>query len=78
VTGCDRPPSWTSGHHGKHWGDLGKTELPNCFPLCGADHWEVHEGGKALVRLADGTIRVLRLEAIPTDAVRLDGSDQPP
>ena len=71
MTGDDCPPSWTEAHHGRHWGDLGDTDLKNCYLLCRKHHWDVHEGGQALVRLADGTIRVMRpLDVPPRRAAR--------
>jgi hypothetical protein len=38
----------------------------------------VHEGGRALVRLADGSIAVRAPHNIPPDAVRLDSEARPP
>src|SRR6267378_2033164 len=43
--GCDRPASYTSGHHLKHWIRGGPTDLPNLVLLCHRHHWMVHEGG---------------------------------
>jgi hypothetical protein len=53
-TGCDRPASWTSGHHLKHWIHGGGGDLPNLTLLCYRHHWMVHEGGWQLVRQDDG------------------------
>jgi hypothetical protein len=52
--GCDRPVSWTSGHHLKHWIHGGTTDLPNLALLCYRHHWMVHEGGWQIVRGDDG------------------------
>jgi len=51
--GCDRPASYTSGHHLKHWTRGGPTDLPNLVLLCHRHHWMVHEGGWQFV-LTDG------------------------
>jgi hypothetical protein len=53
-TGCDRPASWTSGHHLVHWIQGGGGDLPNLTLLCYRHHWMVHEGGWQLVRQDDG------------------------
>ena len=47
--GCDRPATWTSGHHLVHWIKGGGTDLPNLVLLCYRHHWMVHEGGWQLV-----------------------------
>jgi len=52
--GCDRPASWTSGHHLVHWIKGGSTDLPNLALLCYRHHWMVHEGGWQLVKSDDG------------------------
>jgi hypothetical protein len=52
--GCDRPASWTSGHHLKHWIHGGGSDLPNLALLCYRHHWNVHEGGWQLVRTETG------------------------
>jgi hypothetical protein len=54
--GCDRPASWTSGHHLVHWIRGGPTDLPNLVLLCYRHHWMVHEGDWQIVRTADGQI----------------------
>jgi hypothetical protein len=51
---CDRPASWTSGHHLKHWIHGGTSDLPNLALLCYRHHWMVHEGGWQLVRGGGG------------------------
>ena len=52
--GCDRPASWTSGHHLVHWIHGGTSDLPNLALLCYRHHWMVHEGGWQLVRTDTG------------------------
>ena len=48
--GCDRPASYTSGHHLKHWVRGGATDLRNLVLLCHRHHWMVHEGKWQIVR----------------------------
>jgi hypothetical protein len=52
--GCDRPASWTSGHHLQHWIHGGTTDLPNLALLCYRHHWMVHEGNWQILRGDDG------------------------
>jgi hypothetical protein len=52
--GCERPASWTSGHHIKHWFHGGTNEPPNLTLLCYRHHWMVHEGGWQIIRGDDG------------------------
>src|ERR1700694_485904 len=52
--GCDRPASWTSGHHLVHWIRGGSGDLPNLVLLCYRHHWMVHEGKWQLVRSDEG------------------------
>ena len=52
--GCDRPASWTSGHHLVHWIRGGSGDLPNLVLLCYRHHWMVHEGNWQIVRGDDG------------------------
>jgi len=54
--GCDRPASWTSGHHLVHWIHGGPTSLPNLALLCYRHHTMVHEGGWQIIRSDDGHI----------------------
>ena len=54
--GCDRPASWTSGHHLAHWIRGGPTDLPNLVLLCYRHHWMAHEGEWQIVRSDDGEI----------------------
>jgi hypothetical protein len=52
--GCDRPVTWTSGHHLIHWIRGGAGDLPNLVLLCYRHHWMVHEGRWQLVRTDEG------------------------
>jgi uncharacterized protein DUF222/HNH endonuclease len=52
--GCDRPATWTSGHHLVHWINGGPTNLSNLVLLCYRHHWMVHEGEWQIVRAGDG------------------------
>ena len=52
--GCDRPSSYTAGHHLVHWAKGGTTDLSNLVLLCHRHHWMVHEGGWQIVRTAEG------------------------
>ena len=52
--GCERPASWTEGHHLVHWLHGGGGDLPNLALLCHRHHWLVHEGGWQIVRGEDG------------------------
>lgn len=52
--GCDRPTSWTSGHHLNHWARGGTTDLSNLVLLCHRHHWMVHEGRWQLIRTDEG------------------------
>jgi len=54
--GCDRPATYTSGHHLVHWIKGGSTDLPNLVLLCYRHHWMVHEGNWQLVKTDDGQI----------------------
>jgi len=54
--GCDRPASWTSGHHLVHWIHGGPTNLTNLALLCYRHHTMVHEGGWQIIRSDDGHI----------------------
>src|SRR6202158_4903021 len=52
--GCERPASWTSGHHIQHWIHGGSNPPPNLTLLCYRHHWMVHEGNWQIVRGDDG------------------------
>jgi uncharacterized protein DUF222/HNH endonuclease len=54
--GCDRPATWTSGHHLVHWIRGGGTDLPNLVLLCYRHHWMVHEGRWQLVKTDEGQV----------------------
>jgi len=54
--GCDRPATWTSGHHLVHWTKGGPTDLPNLVLLCHRHHRMVHEGRWQLVKTAGGQL----------------------
>jgi hypothetical protein len=51
---CERPASWCSGHHLKHWVHGGTNAPPNLTLLCYRHHWMVHEGNWQIVRGDDG------------------------
>lgn len=57
--GCDRPASYTSGHHLVHWIHNGPTDLDNLVLLCHRHHWMVHEGGWQIVRTEDRSYSVV-------------------
>jgi hypothetical protein len=57
--GCDRPASWASGHHLKHWIHGGRSDLENLVLLCYRHHWMVHEGGWQITRSADGLVTTI-------------------
>jgi hypothetical protein len=52
--GCERPASWTSGHHIRHWLHGGDNQPPNLTLLCYRHHWMVHEGNWQIVSGDDG------------------------
>jgi Domain of unknown function (DUF222)/HNH endonuclease len=52
--GCERPASWTSGHHIQHWLHGGSNAPANLTLLCYRHHWMVHEGNWQIVRGDDG------------------------
>jgi hypothetical protein len=54
--GCDRPATYTSGHHLVHWIRGGSTDLTNLVLLCHRHHWMVHEGNWQLVKTDDGNM----------------------
>src|SRR3989442_522823 len=54
--GCDRPASWTSGHHLVHWIRNGSTDPPNRTLLCYRHPRMVHEGDWQIVRTDVGSI----------------------
>ena len=54
--GCDRPATWSSGHHLVHWIHGGTNEPHNLTLLCYRHHWMVHEGGWQILRGDGGRI----------------------
>ena len=70
---CERPASWTSGHHLKHWIHGGTNEPPNLTLLCYRHHWLVHEGNWQIVRGDDG--RMLTIPPTVTFAPQARGPD---
>jgi len=56
--GCDRPSSWSTPHHLRHWTKGGSTNLTNLMLLCYRHHWMAHEGGWQLVRTVDALVAV--------------------
>ncbi|GAC1643039.1 MAG: hypothetical protein NVS9B11_12130 [Candidatus Dormibacteraceae bacterium] len=54
--GCERPASWSQGHHLVHWLHGGGGDLPNLALLCYRHHWNVHEGDWQLVQGEAGRI----------------------
>jgi hypothetical protein len=55
-TGCERPASWTEGHHLVHWIHGGTNEPSNLALLCYRHHWMVHEGSWQIIRGDNGRI----------------------
>jgi Domain of unknown function (DUF222)/HNH endonuclease len=53
-TGCERPATWSSGHHLVHWTHGGTNEQENLVLLCYRHHWMVHEGKWQIVRGEEG------------------------
>jgi hypothetical protein len=71
--GCERPASWTSGHHLKHWIHGGDNQPPNLTLLCYRHHWMVHEGNWQIVRGDDG--RMLTIPPMVTFGPPARGPD---
>lgn len=57
--GCDRPATWSEGHHLEHWLHGGGGDLPNLTLLCYRHHWMVHEGNWQLVKTDDGKLMTI-------------------
>src|SRR6202171_382628 len=53
---CERPASWSDGHHIIHWIHGGSTNLDNLVLLCHRHHRMVHEGHWQIAKTADGRI----------------------
>jgi hypothetical protein len=71
--GCERPASWTSAHHLKHWIHGGTNQPPNLTLLCYRHHWMVHEGNWQIVRGDDG--RMLTIPPMVTFGPPARGPD---
>jgi len=54
--GCERPASWSDGHHLVHWIHGGSTDLENLVLLCHRHHRMVHEDNWQVVKTDDGRI----------------------
>jgi hypothetical protein len=54
--GCNRPPSWSEGHHLLHWIRGGTSNLDNVVLLCLRHHRMVHEENWQMVQTDDGRI----------------------
>jgi hypothetical protein len=52
--GCERPATWSSGHHLVHWIHGGTNEPDNLALLCYRHHWMVHEGNWQIIRGDEG------------------------
>jgi Domain of unknown function (DUF222)/HNH endonuclease len=74
--GCERPASWTSAHHLKHWARGGPTDQGNLVLLCHRHHWMVHEGKWQIVMSEKGDVLTLppQLDAF-TNLARGPGVD---
>jgi Domain of unknown function (DUF222)/HNH endonuclease len=70
---CERPASWTSGHHIRHWIHGGTNEPSNLTLLCYRHHWNVHEGGWQIVRGDDG--RIVTIPPVVTFGALARGPD---
>jgi Domain of unknown function (DUF222) len=57
--GCERPATWSEGHHLHHWIHGGTNEPPNLTLLCYRHHWMVHEGNWQIVRAGDGQMMTI-------------------
>jgi hypothetical protein len=54
--GCDRPASWSDGHHLVHWIHGGSTNLENLVLLCHRHHRMVHEDHWQIAKTGDGEV----------------------
>ena len=57
--GCERPASWSQGHHLVPWIHGGSTDLDNLALLCLRHHRMVHEGNWQLTKTDDGQIMAI-------------------
>jgi hypothetical protein len=71
--GCERPASWTAGHHLQHWIRGGSNDPANLTLLCFRHHWMVHEGHWQIVRGDDG--RMLTIPPMVTFGPPARGPD---
>jgi hypothetical protein len=53
---CERPASWSQGHHLVHWIHGGPTDLDNLVLLCLRHHRMVHEGNWQIAKTDDGCV----------------------
>jgi hypothetical protein len=58
--GCDRPASWSDGHHLVHWIHGGSTNLDNLVLLCHRHHRRVHEDHWQIAKTDDGRTMAVR------------------
>jgi hypothetical protein len=58
--GCDRPASWSDGHHLVHWIHGGSTNLDNLVLLCHRHHRMVHEDNWQIAKTDDGRVVTVR------------------
>jgi hypothetical protein len=58
--GCDRPPSWSDGHHLVHWTHGGTSDLDNIVLLCHRHHRMVHEDNWKIAKTGDGRTVTVR------------------
>jgi hypothetical protein len=56
---CERPASWSDGHHLVHWIHGGSTNLDNLALLCHRHHRMVHEGNWQIAKTDDGRIMTI-------------------
>jgi len=54
--GCDRPASWSDGHHLVHWIHGGTSDLDNLVLLCHRHHRMVHEDNWQIAKTDDGRV----------------------
>ena len=54
VPYCDRPITWSDGHHQTSWAHGGATTVENGVLPCEGHHMLIHEGHWQLHRLPDG------------------------
>ena len=59
--GCDRPASWSDGHHLIHWIHGGSTSLDNLVLLCHRHHRMVHEDNWQIAKTDDGRIMTVKV-----------------